>query len=971
MKRNRQKGKEFILKIIFPTMLAIVLFIVSIFVIIIPTFRKDILDRKREMVRELTNTTWSMLAKYHAEEEAGLLTREQAQQRAISSIRFLRYGEEQKDYFWINDMRSVMIMHPYLTELDGQNLSEYRDPTGKKIFVEFVNVVKENGAGYVEYMWQWKDDPQQIVPKLSYVKGFKPWQWVIGTGIYIEDVKAEIGILTRRLITISIGISAIIALLLLFITQQSLKIEHRRRHAEDDLHQSREKYRALVEAATDGTIMVLDGKCVFANKTMLDMLGYAEHELDRIGGYDIIPGESDEKKSGIRYFKDLVLGKTIPAQFEAQLKKKDGQLLDVILAVSTISFGGKHGFIIIVKDVDIHKKLEEELDESEDKSLALTDNINIGIIRTTLGHERKLLEANPIAMSILGIESKETLKEANLLDYFQETQDRENFVDDLSANGAVKNRLVRLRKVNGASSIVSISAAVITDENGIARYCDWTIEDITQREKDKEQCERLIRELETSILFLHKPIKDYIRERIICDLNTEIGKAVGLMTRDNCSSILIASESKEVIGIITDHDLRDQVVSGSDTSGPIFEIMSSPLITISDSALIFEAMSLMQAKNVQHLAVREKSGKIVGVIRNQDLLQAHSYSPALLLSEINKAGSIKEIVAAHERLPRLIKALIDCGANANNITRTRTAISDSIVDRLICLAVDELGPVPAKFAFMALGSEGREEQTLKTDQDNAIIYEDLPPERTQKAAEYFLQLGEKVCTWLDRAGYEFCKGDVMAKNPKFCQPLSKWKEQFKSWIAEATPQDFREFNIFFDFRCLHGEKKYTGELKNYIKTLMHNNAPFFQHFAQQALQQKPPLGFFGKIIVETSGDKPRTFNVKDAILPIVNFARLYALHSGIDETNTLDRLNILFEKSILNRADYREIVVSYNYLMQMRFQHQAIAIAENIPPDNYIDPKQITSIEKSTLKHTFSQIAAIQKKISFDFAGEA
>ena len=972
MKRNRRKEKDFFLKIIFSTALAIILFIASIFTIIIPAFRENMLDRKREMIRELTDTAWSVLSKYYAEEKTGLLTGDEARRRAISDIRSLRYGDELKDYFWINDMRPVMIMHPYLAELEQQDLSDYADLAGKKFFAEFVNVVKESGAGYVEYMWQWKDDPEQIVPKLSYVKGFKPWDWIIGTGIYIEDVKEEIGLLTRRLINISVGIGAVIALLLLFITQQSLKIERRRRQAEEDLHESRDKYRALVEAGTDGTIMVLDGRCIIANKTMLDMLGYKEDELDKIGGYDIIPGEGNEGRSGIKYFKDLVLGKTIPPQFEAKLKKKDGQLFNAALAISKIFFGGKHGFIIIVKDINLYNKLDEELEEGDQKFSALMDKINTGVFRITAGHNRKLLEANQAAMKILGVENNDELRERSLLDYFQDERDRDNFASELSAGGAVKNSMVQLRKENGEVSTVFLSAVVIEDENGAARYCDGTIEDITERKRTEEERENFIAELQVSMLFFHKPVKDHIRESIVCGMSTTIENAAGLMVRNNCSSALIASESGEIMGIITDHDMRERVIAGGDEiSKPVFEIMSSPLITIPDSALIFKAMSLMQEKNVQHLAVQDKSGKITGVIRNQDILRAQRYCPALLLNEINDAGSIEEIVAAQKRLPRLVKTLTDCGANPNNITSTSTAVSNSIVDKLIRLAIDELGPPPAKFTFMALGSEGREEQTLKTDQDNALIYEDLPEECRQETTDYFPRLGEKVCAWLDRAGYAFCNGDVMARNPKFCLPLSKWKEQFKRWITEATPQDFREFNIFFDFRCVYGEMDFTGELKSYIKTLMHNNAAFFRHFAEDVIQHKPPLGIFGKIVVETSGDKPKTFSIKDAILPIVNFARLYALHNGVDETNTLDRLRILFEKGIINKVDYQEVVVSYNYLMLMRFKHQAMAAGENLPPDNDIDPGQLTSIEKTTLKHTFSRIATIQKKISFDFIGGA
>ena len=257
--------KRSYLKIILPTIFTILLFILTIFLIIIPRFKENTMSGKREMIRELTNSAWSILAKYENDERKGLISRQEAQQTAIARIQYLRYGEESKDYFWITDMTPKMIMHPYRLDLNGQDLGNFTDPHGKKLFVEFVETVKKSGSGYVDYMWQWKDDSLHIVPKLSHVKLYKPWNWVIGTGIYIEDVKKEISALTKRLIWISVGISIVIALLLFYILKQSWNIERKRIEAENDLHESKEKYRTLVEAATEGLIMLINGKISFAN----------------------------------------------------------------------------------------------------------------------------------------------------------------------------------------------------------------------------------------------------------------------------------------------------------------------------------------------------------------------------------------------------------------------------------------------------------------------------------------------------------------------------------------------------------------------------------------------------------------------------------------------------------------------------------------------------------------------------------
>ena len=162
-----------LVRIILPVSLTVVLFGLTIFLLLIPLIEDKLLDGKREMIKELTESSWSILAAYADKEQKGLLSSSEAQAAAIESVRRLRYGPELKDYFWINDMHPRIVVHPYRPDLEGQDISEYADPNGKRLFVEFVKTVRAKGAGYVDYEWQWKDDPDRIVPKISYVKGFE------------------------------------------------------------------------------------------------------------------------------------------------------------------------------------------------------------------------------------------------------------------------------------------------------------------------------------------------------------------------------------------------------------------------------------------------------------------------------------------------------------------------------------------------------------------------------------------------------------------------------------------------------------------------------------------------------------------------------------------------------------------------------------------------------------------------------
>ena len=221
--------RRFFISIVLPSILAIGFFIISIFAVILPSFERNIMEVKKEMISELSNTAWSLLDEYRREAAKGNMQADSARQLAAERIREIRYGDDYKDYFWIIDMQPVMIMHPYRPELIGNDLNDYEDPDGKLLFVEAARIAENSGEGYIDYMWQWKDDSTRIVPKLSFVKAYEPWGWVVGTGIYLEDVREEIRTLKARLLWMSLLITLIISVILAFIRRQSLSIEHKRK----------------------------------------------------------------------------------------------------------------------------------------------------------------------------------------------------------------------------------------------------------------------------------------------------------------------------------------------------------------------------------------------------------------------------------------------------------------------------------------------------------------------------------------------------------------------------------------------------------------------------------------------------------------------------------------------------------------------------------------------------------------------
>ncbi len=476
---------------------------------------------------------------------------------------------------------------------------------------------------------------------------------------------------------------------------------------------------------------------------------------------------------------------------------------------------------------------------------------------------------------------------------------------------------------------------------------------------------------ESSPFFSQIVASIFTMDLVFCDAEFSIQKAASVMSSNRCSSIFIKKSGGDFVGIVTDTDLRKKVIAkGVDIKKPVSEIMSSLVGMISDKALVFEALMVMMQKNIKHLAVTDADEKIIGVVTNSDLVAAQGQSPLFLIREITTADSVEKIIDKHRQLPGLIQNLISSGAKAKNVTRLITTISDAILNKLIGFAIEKSGRPPAGFVFMIMGSEGRKEQTLKTDQDNAIIFEDVSKESEERVKSYFLKLGEKVCTWLDQAGYDFCKGDVMAKNPKWCQPLSTWKEYFSAWIHAAGPEDLLQSSIFFDFRGAYGDMDLITELRKYLFDSLIGWPGFFRHLTENALHFKPPIGFFRNFLVESKGEHRNSFDIKSAMTPIVDFARIYALKNKIEETNTQERLYQLYLKKVLYWQDYNELEQAYSFLMQLRFIRQITSvIEENKKPDNYVNPKKLSSIEQTMLKEIFKRIEKIQTKLSFEFTG--
>lgn len=693
---SHASARWFLGHILAPTLLAIALFIAALFGAVLPAFEENLMARKRETIRELTNSAWSILAGYEEDERAGRLGPDEARARAREELGRIRYGPEGKDYFWITDTVPRMILHPYRTDLNGQDLSGFRAPGGAAIFVEFARIAAERDHGYVDYVWQWKDDPERLEPKESYIRIFRPWGWVIGTGLYIEDVRGEIRVLSRRIIDILFVIAILVGLLLAYVIHQSYLLERRRRRVEADLRASHARFRLLVEASTEGTLMAVESRCAYANPTLLRMTGYTESELPFLDLADLFP-----PAPGAPSLVEALRADSVPTRLDAALCRRDRRSIRVLVTPTRVEVHGRPGWILVLREMD----LERSLDAPPGRS----------------------------------------------------------------------------------------------------------------------------------------PIDD---------------------------------------GRLASHD------------------------------------------------------------------------------------------SAARRLSPVVGALLHAGVEGRAITGVMTRVSIAAAERLIAARVKELGPPPVPFAWLVFGSDAREERTLLSDQDNGLLHADPAPGDEERVAEYFRRLGLAVCDDLERAGYPRCRGDAMAQNPRWCRSLSGWKELFTAWIREPNPEELLRFNIFFDRRTLGDVRTLADELQAHVAALLRDAPSFYFHLAANALKYRAPLGLFGRIKTDDPTGEEGTIDLKESMLPIVNFARLYALRFGLRETNTRDRLVELRAAGVLDSEAASELVRAYDVLLDLRLRHQvAIPTAAEESPDNRVAPAALAPRDRAALKEALVAIAASHRRIVLDYPG--
>jgi CBS domain-containing protein len=370
----------------------------------------------------------------------------------------------------------------------------------------------------------------------------------------------------------------------------------------------------------------------------------------------------------------------------------------------------------------------------------------------------------------------------------------------------------------------------------------------------------------------------------------------------------------------------------------------------------------MSQENIHHLPVLE-ADKLVGLISSTDILRQQSVSPVHLVGAIHKADSIDSLARIAKGLPEQQHQLISAGASAQHTGYMLASMGDAITQRLFCLAEQQLGNAPVSYCWFAVGSQARQELTAHSDQDNALLLSDDYNEAVH--GEYFEQLARFISDGLNACGFYYCPGNVMATNDEWRQPLAVWRKYFSRWVDTPEPKALLLACNFFDIRCIHGDSALFSQLQGYALGKARANRIFLAHLAANALDMRPPLGFFRQFVLIHDGEHDDSFDIKlRGIMPIVELARLYALSEGLPEVNTYERLRAAAQSPSLSREGGENLHDALSLIALLRLQHQASQYLQGLEMDNFIKPAELSALECQHLKDAFAVISELQAAVA-------
>lgn len=450
---------------------------------------------------------------------------------------------------------------------------------------------------------------------------------------------------------------------------------------------------------------------------------------------------------------------------------------------------------------------------------------------------------------------------------------------------------------------------------------------------------------------------------------TDSIQQVAQQMTDALTTGAIISKDNNPIGIVTNTDMCSKIATGRYTiTTTIDKIMSSPVVTVVENISLAEAQLIMLRNNVTHLCVtRDGSDKsdIKGIISEHDLIVAQANNPGVLIKEIKRSQSPKDLKLIRDRLTTLIQKSIQKNVSLSNINNIASEINLAIIKRSVELSILDLGSPPVRFAWLSIGSQGRKEQLLPTDQDSILIFEDVTADKYRDVKDYFLKLGKRTTSTLEKVGYELCPNGHMGSNMLWCKSLTDWTKQYNNWMNTPGENSNEISSIFFDFEIAFGEPKIEESIENVIFNNAKNNTLFFDFLGNDALRKNAPLTFFKKFNVEEEGVYKNKFDIKTrALMPLIDGARLFALSQNIrGVNNTYLRFKQLAIIDPKNAEIYLNCAEAFLTLSKFR----TLEGLKNDSSGQYINLQELSKVDKENLKNALAPMRELEELIKTKF----
>jgi CBS domain-containing protein len=499
------------------------------------------------------------------------------------------------------------------------------------------------------------------------------------------------------------------------------------------------------------------------------------------------------------------------------------------------------------------------------------------------------------------------------------------------------------------SSNAEVSSFLL--RTSVTRYMDRSLQELRTQTGLMGDTERLLYSLSVSDVPSSAPL--------LCQQSTTIREAAQMLANAKATSVFVIDASGSAVGVVTDRDFAQKVVAQAlPLDRTVSEVMSTPVVAVEASERLFHALLAMVSRNIHHVLVT-RLGTPIGVLTAHDLMVLQGKSPLNVVRFIEAQTNVQDLAKANQRISGLLPLLLREGAKASHVTRVVAEVNDRLIVKILQFAEAKLGPPPAPYCWVVLGSEGRREQTFKTDQDNALIYADS--EDQASAREYFAQLAAFAQDALLTCGYPVCPGNYMASNPRWRQPLQAWMTLFHEWITQAELHGTEDALIFLDMRPVAGDFSLYQTLSAKNREWLKDAGMFKSVLAFISTSHEPPLGFFRNFVLERSREHKDQLDLKlFGTGPIVDAARVFALDAGIEHTNTSDRLSALSSGPDRDPTIFQDMQEAFEFLTLLRLECQLRQVREGKELSNYISPDSLTQLQRSLLKEAFRAVARAQ-----------